>query len=125
MSDIGLNASIYNITSDYFDLLNQYALAIEKDDKNIDPKLTISIKNFFEVIINNENDEPQVYMIATVIERAFRNQNKNIEALAKQVLIDLEDQTPSNSTREVLEQILKALDSERVRAFTRMKSSAR
>lgn len=124
MSDISLNANVYQVSKRYYNMIIQFVHHVEETSGAIDPKDRNELKNLFSDLLNQESNDPQIQMLWIIINRALRLRNRSLNDVAKRIVEDLEvEQIVSQETIQSLEYISKALDNERAVALTRMTRS--
>lgn len=120
MSKIGLNAGIYQTTGRYLNLINDVIVEIKTQ-----PKLKSSkredLVEVFKKISDNQNIDPQIQLIESIIERDLWGQKrKRIKPFIIGLLAELENPN-STGVVEKLETIADALDVEHSEAFSKIK----
>lgn len=119
MSDIGLNANIYYLTSKYLGLLNDFLIAIKKDSTNVPFEKYQEVKELFEKLKDEESIDPRIQVLSGIIEAELRKKNFSRTKFFKGITADI-DQKKYTSLSKNLHHVLNALDTEYSHALAKM-----
>jgi len=120
MSELGLNSSIYRVTRKYVDLLNCYLVEIRSDPNSVNKDIEEKVVDLFRNLAQEDSTDPQIQMLAVIIERDFRLRGKNARRLLGEVLISLAKNDLGRSTVAELEMVTAALSDECSVSLSRM-----
>ena len=90
MSDISLNANIYQVSDKYYSIINRFIIAAKTDNEALEKVIRKDILDLFHELSNIRSNDPQIHMISIIIERALKPLNKSIKDITKQLTSDLE-----------------------------------
>lgn len=121
MSNIGLNANTFRVTSKYLDLLNDFIVKI-KVNVQVNETKKEQIIEFFDKIVDVNTIQPQFQLLSSIIERELRTKRINSETYLHAVKHELE-QEPINSEHLIpkIQLIAKILDTENCEALAKIK----
>ena len=125
MSNLGLNATIYSATKKYTDLLDEYL--VEKRSKVRSPSndMEKGVKEFFSQLKDKDVLEPEIQIIASILERACREKGISLFMLINKITDGLECRSKDDSFVKDLETVAIMLSNESSSALSRMRGSAR
>lgn len=118
MSDLGLNANIYEVTKKYLDLVNDFLLGIRNEEG--DTETRDKLISFLKKLDEEDNIEPHIQMVSVILDRHFDKRRKKFTNLLDQTLSELENTEVNNKLEKDLEKIANALNEECVEALSRM-----
>lgn len=83
MSNIALNSSIYQLAKKYIQEINYYLI----QEKHFDsPEIENKIKNFLVSLVDEENLDPHLQLLTTVIDRSLRDRSRKKKDIVNSVL---------------------------------------
>jgi hypothetical protein len=125
MSDISLNANVYQVSKRYYAILDQFLSRVKSQQHQLTDDDRKPVFDLFTTFSNEQNNDPQLHMITIIVDRSLRMRNKKFKEIVQKITNDLDNQTLSDESLNGLEDIAMALDNERVHALTRMKGLKR
>ena len=125
MSDIGLNANIFQATKKYLDILNDFLLNHKLGMLYKESRLKEGVASFIDLLSDNSVKDPHMQMLHVLVERNLRLKNKNLKSVTNKVGESIRN---DNITEEVIRQvetITKILDVECLKAIGRSRGAKR
>jgi len=125
MSDISLNANVYQVSKRYYMILEQFLNKIKVNNYQLTDDDKKPVLDLFSTLLNAESDNPQLHMLSIIIDRALRTRNKKLKEIVGKITSDLTNKILSEESLNGIKDISMALDNERIHALTRMKGMKR
>ncbi|KYG79261.1 hypothetical protein AWW67_12845 [Roseivirga seohaensis] len=119
MSDTGLNANIYYLTSKYLGLLNDFMIAIKNDSEKVPAEKYKEVKELFEKLKDDESIDPRIQVLSVIIEAELRKKNFSKSKFFNGIAADI-NQKKYESLSKNLHHVVNALDSEYSHALAKM-----
>ena len=121
MSNIGLNANTFRVTSKYLDLLNDFIVRT-KVNLQVNESKKEQILEFIDKIVDVNSIQPQFQLLSSIIERELRTRNITPEVYLQNVKHELEQQQLNvEHIMPKIQLLAKILDSENSEALAKIK----
>ena len=121
MSDMGLNASIYEQLRVYADRFDCALVKLHSQNKNAADKARNDLAKALQEICSADTNKPGPRIVAMVLRQELGAKLADFEAVFKSLADVLERRTPAIDDIEKLESIASAIDKECLNAGARMR----
>ncbi|MBB6324472.1 hypothetical protein FHS59_000087 [Algoriphagus iocasae] len=119
MSDIGLNANIYHLTSKYLGILNDFIISIKNDSTEVSQEKYQEVKILFEKLKDEDNIDPRIQVLSVIIEAELRKKNFPKSKFFNSITSDINQKKYESLSRK-LNHVVNALDNEYSHALAKM-----
>jgi hypothetical protein len=119
MSDTGLNANIYHLTSKYLGILNDFIITIKDDSAKVSPEKYQEVKELFEKLKDDESIDPRIQVLSVIIEAELRKKNFSKSKFFNSIAADINQKRYESLSRN-LHHVVNALDREYSHALAKM-----
>jgi len=124
MSDMGLNASIYEQLRVYADKFDCALVKLHSQDKGAAEKARLSLAEALKEIGSANTDKPGSRLVAMVLRQELGDKLGNVDDAFRALAEVLNTKTPQDDDIEKLESIASAIDKECLNAGARMRGRA-
>lgn len=120
MSDTGLNANIYYLTSRYLELINDFLIAIQEDTEAPSEEQLSEIKRIVEKLQDDDIIDTKIQTLSIIIENGLREKRLSTRQFYTSLNENLSKGKYENLADD-LKHVVEALDHEYSHALAKMK----
>ncbi|MBO6793218.1 MAG: hypothetical protein JJ895_04870 [Balneolaceae bacterium] len=120
MSDTGLNATIYYLTSKYLEIINDFLIAIQDDAEKLSVEQLNEIKELIENLQDEEIIDTRIQTLSVIIESQLRENRLSPKQFYSTLNENL-DERRYEALAKNLDHVIIALDNEYSHALAKMK----
>ena len=120
MSDTGLNANIYYLTSRYLEFINDFLISIQDETKNVSDEQLKKFKTLIEKLRDENTIDTQIQSLSVIIERELRAKKVSHKKLYSTIDENLSSHKYAALAKN-LNHVVDALDNEYTHALAKMK----
>lgn len=124
MSDSGLNANIYYLTSKYLGLINDYVIAIQDNKSGLSKEKQEEIDALISNLQDEEIIDTRIQTLSIIIESELRKRNLSAQKFYQSMSDNLHARK-YDALAKNLTHVIDALDNEYTEALAKMKYDGR
>jgi hypothetical protein len=122
MSDSGLNANIYYLTSKYLGLINDFIIDLQENSDNLSNEKKAEIESLITKLQDEDIIDTRIQTLSIIIESQLRKRNLRASKYYQSLSEDLNNQKYESLAKN-LNHVVDALDHEYSDALDKMKEA--